>query len=436
MGLPKLKNLKVLFTPRKALYLAKLKGWFGRRAQVEALIPFGKAERDMTKAERSACMAQFHKKYPNCSEVQVHGLWTSRIGEFLPRCIAIAMDSAANTDNTVVHVFVPSGRECNSRLMKIMRRRFVIISPEDAAFWKTILIKSKGRLWKHYAKYSFRNNAVDIPPQVLDNLIVFNDEELAEAEEKMRAMELHQPYVCISSRDAAYLAKNEPERDFSYHDYRNSRIAACAKAAGYLEEQGIQTVRVGKYVAEKADFPSCIDFSRNYYDELLDIVLPKFSKFFVCDDSGIYLVPLIMGIPVAMKNVVILNAGNWGCLPQIDGGLFICKKLFLKAENRYLSIREMLELKARGGGVFYTEFYVENGIEVIENTEEEIYDLVKEMNERLDGTWVETEESIQMQERVQKILYDDIINSGLEYNLCWHCNISVNFLKRNPFLLE
>lgn len=97
----------------------------------------------------------------------------------------------------------------------------------------------------------------------------------------------------------------------------------------------------------------------------------------------------------------------------------------------------MLELEACGKDrVWYSEFYLENGIEVIDNTAEDILDLVKEMNERLDGTWEETDESLRMQEQVQKLLYDDIINTGKEYQACMHCKISINFLKHNPFLLN
>lgn len=420
----------------KILTAAARRGWFGRRAQVEALIPLGKAERRMTGAERSACIARFHQQYPNCSGVQLHSFPCSRIGELISRWIAIAIDAGANAENGIIHVYVPLGEECNSRLMRIMRRQFTIISNKDAAFWKAILMGTKDRLWENYLKYNVRREDLAIPSEILDNLIVLSDEELAEAEEKMRAMGLHQPYVCISSRDVAYLKKTQPENDCFYHDYRDSKITMCSKAAEYLKDQRIQTVRVGRYVKGRADFSSCIDYANDYYDELLDIALPKFSKFFLSDSNGINLLGYASNVPVALKNLIPLNDG-WGSIPQSDKGLFICKRYFLKAENRYLSIREILDLEARGGDeVWYTEFYQKNGIEVVENTAEDILDLVTEMNERLDGTWEETEESIQMQERVQKMLHDDMVRTGKEYHACLHCNISINFLKHNPFLLD
>lgn len=427
---------------KKGLKTARKKGWFGRRAQVEALIPYGKAEKHMTKEERSACITRFNQKYPDCSEVRLHFIWNSaRIGEFLSRCIHAAMDCDADIPNNIIHVFIEPRRICNRRLLTIIGRRLTFIPYEDAGFWKCVLLRtragSKVKLWKYYKQYVPRKKDLVIPPEILENLIMLSDEELVEAEDQMQRMGLHRPFVCISSRDPAYLNKNEPERDWSYHNYRDSKISACSKAAEYLKNQGLQTVRMGRDVEGRADFSSCIDYANDYYDEFLDIALPKFSKFFVCEDSGIMLFPLAMGVPVAIKNVVVLNTQSWGSIPQNINGLFICKKFFLKEENRYMSIREMLELEARGKDRAYrTEFYLENGIEVVDNTPEDIYDLVKEMNERLDGTWVETEESIRMQEQVQKLLYDDIINTGKEYNACMHCKISINFLRHNPFLLE
>ena len=449
MKISDLKKMKILYPLRELLYSLKPKGWFGRSAQIEALIPFGKAEKDMTKEERAAAITQFNQKYPECKEIQLHALWCSRIGEFILRCIAIAMDSNENTGDHIVHVFVPVVRgsvpqlESNSRLMRIMRRRFIIISPEDAAFWKAVFIGSK-KLWKkrsyrYFDKYINKRTVSVIPPEVLDNLIVLNDEEVAEAGEKIWAMGLHQPFVCISSRDQAYLETLNPEQDWSFQTLRNSKIAACAKAAEYLKDQGIQTVRMGRYERERADFSSCIDYANDYYDELLDIVLSRSAKFFVSDNNGINILPYVSGVPVALKNMAPLSGIGWGRVPQSDKGLFICKKYFLKAENRYLSLREMLELEARGESNFTIhkiDFYLKNGIEVIENTEEEIYDLVKEMNERLDGTWEEAEEGLQLQEKFRKMRDDHFVRTGREYHACLHCDISVNFLKRNPFLLD
>lgn len=422
----------------KFLRSAKKKGWFGRSAQVDALIPLGRSVKQITKNEKSVYWTQFCQRYPSCCEVRLHSIWTARIGEFISRCIEAAMDSDAGMQHNVIHVFVPTNKICNSRLLRIMGRRLTIIDHENADFWKSVFLSSKVPLWKYYKKYSPRKNDLVIPPEILKNLIVLSDEELAETEEKMQRMGLCRPFVCISNRDSAYLKKNWPTSNWTYHNYRDSKIATCSKAAEYLKNQGLQTVRMGRDVEEKADFPSCIDYANIYYDELLDISLPKLAKFFVSDANGINLLAYASNVPVALKNMIPLNCDGWGSTPQSDRGLFICKKYFLKAEDRYLSIREMLELEARGkdGAYYHTEFYLENGIEVVENTAEDIYDLVKEMNERLDGTWVETEESIRMQEQVQKLLYDDIIKTGKEYHACIHCKMSINFLKHNPFLLE
>lgn len=430
---------------KKVLRNAKKKGRLGRSAQVDALIPLGRSVKQITKEERSAYMARFRQKYPDCSEVRLHSIWTWRIGELIPRYIVAAMDSDADMRHNIIHVFVQTNKVCNHRLMRIMGRRIILIDRENADFWKTVFLCSKAPLWKYYKKYSPRKKDLAIPKEILCDLFILSDEERAEAEEKIQKLGLRRPFVCISNRDSAYLREYHPENDIFLLNnlYRNSKISACSKAAEYLRDQGLQTVRMGRYAEERADFASCIDYANDHYDELLDIVLPRSSKFFVTDTSGVNLLAYANNIPVASKNLVPLNGTGWGSMPQSDKDLFICKKYYLRAENRYLSIREMLEVEARakerdryGNRVYHAEFYQENGIELVENSEEDIYDLVKEMNERLDGTWVETEETIRMQEQVQKMLYDDIINTGKEYHDCIHCKISIDFLKHNPFLLE
>ena len=62
-----------------------------------------------------------------------------------------------------------------------------------------------------------------------------------------------------------------------------------------------------------------------------------------------------------------------------------------------MSIREILE---SGAGMFYhAQEYDQAGIELVDNTPEEITAVVMEMEERINGTWQSTEEDEELQLR-------------------------------------
>ena len=68
--------------------------------------------------------------------------------------------------------------------------------------------------------------------------------------------------------------------------------------------------------------------------------------------------------------------------------IFIVKKIWSEKEKRYLTFNEMINSNV----VNYvdTKQYFKAGLVPIENSEQEILDLVKEMNERIDGKWKES----------------------------------------------
>jgi hypothetical protein len=61
-----------------------------------------------------------------------------------------------------------------------------------------------------------------------------------------------------------------------------------------------------------------------------------------------------------------------------------------------------------------TKTYEINNIELKENTPEEIKDLVIEMDERLNGSWNETEEDISLQKKFWSIFNNNMKKFNLE----------------------
>jgi len=76
-----------------------------------------------------------------------------------------------------------------------------------------------------------------------------------------------------------------------------------------------------------------------------------------------------------------------------------------------------------------TKQYFKAGLVPIENSEQEILDLVKEMNERIDGKWKESKEDKLLQEKFKSLFSKDSSCYGLT------AKIGSKFLMENKEML-
>lgn len=104
----------------------------------------------------------------------------------------------------------------------------------------------------------------------------------------------------------------------------------------------------------------------------------------------------MFNVPVAYANLVPL----W-LKPVGKEDLFIPKKLWHTGKKRFLTFRETIESKVES--FQRSEHYSEADIELVENTSDEILALTKEMHQRLEGTWVMTEEDEELQRRFRAV---------------------------------
>jgi putative glycosyltransferase (TIGR04372 family) len=109
-------------------------------------------------------------------------------------------------------------------------------------------------------------------------------------------------------------------------------------------------------------------------------------------------------------------------------GLFIPKKMWLIRKHRFMTFSEIFE---SGVGRFTrSEQYEEYGLEVVENTPDEIMDIAIEMDELLNGTCKATQED----EELQRRFWDIFPNSKLCGEI--KTRIGAKFLRDNRELLE
>ena len=234
------------------------------------------------------------------------------------------------------------------------------------------------------------------------------------------------PYICFLAREALYLAATYPDRNWDYHNYRNTDVRSLLPAVEALTRLGYAVLRMGVVVRAPLDTanPRIIDYASHGRTEFLDIFLSAHCRFYLGDPSGIVGIPMTFRRPIAFVNYIPFEyVHSWD--PR---HLFIPKKLWLRAERRLLTFRDILESGV--GRLHWTEEYERRGIEVIENTPEEIAALAIEMDERLQGTWQAAAEDEELQRRFWSLF----ASSGLHGVI--RSRIGAAFLREHRALLE
>jgi len=233
------------------------------------------------------------------------------------------------------------------------------------------------------------------------------------------------PFIPVLGRDSTYLSSIGEPTDTN--SYRNTDINTYIPAMEYLADR-FQVIRVGSVVRDKlkTQHPKVFDYSLSgKRSELLDVYLSAKCHFFFSTGSGLDTITSnLFRLPVLYVNFTPVTA-VYMLKPWTS---FIPKKLWLTTEKRYLTLSEILE---RGVGDIYTPRELNpHGIIIHDNTPDEITDAVQEMEARLDGTWIETDE---MKER-QELFWSHFRrkNPHLKYSV----RVISSFIENNPNWLD
>lgn len=234
------------------------------------------------------------------------------------------------------------------------------------------------------------------------------------------------PFICFHARDSAYLDKQFGYAKWEYQNYRDSHIENYIPAASEMTRRGYFTIRMGHIVKEalNTNNPMIIDYASKHRTDFLDIYLAAKCRFFIISCVGLANIPMIFRRPIAWVNFIPLeHLVTWG-----KANLIILKKIWMRNEKRFMTFREILD---SGAGRYLTNAeYEKASLEVIENTPEEIMDLAIEMDERLKGTWKETEEDKELQKHFWLIFKpNDLRGESVTH-------IGAIFLRQNKELLQ
>jgi putative glycosyltransferase (TIGR04372 family) len=262
----------------------------------------------------------------------------------------------------------------------------------------------------------------------------FSTEEEARGKAGMEAMGIppDTPFVCLIVRDSAYLEAHMPG-SWQYHDYRDCDIRHHVLAAEELVRRGYCVVRMGAKVRDVMPV-SCagiIDYATNgMRTDFMDVYLGSKCAFCISTNTGYDAVPAIFRRPIVFVNSVPLGYLHAYRRDQIG----ITKHHHDARSGRELRLREIVD---RGAGLSLRgSEYEAEGVRLVENTPEEIRDVVVEMVERLEGRWRPHEEDAALQECFWRLFPKDTALNGARLYGEIRYRFGAAFLRNNRWWLD
>lgn len=172
-----------------------------------------------------------------------------------------------------------------------------------------------------------------------------------------------------------------------------------------------------------------IDYAHsNVKSDWMDVFLCAQCRFFVGTSSGLFVFAMTFGVPVVATNFLPSCCAYY----LTSNDLFIPRICRLKKEDRFLNFSELFPPAI--GTAAAKCCYDAQDIEVIENSEEEIKDLVDEMLKKCEGCLKYSDEDEGLQKRFKSMTFD----CGKKYGdgkAVVNARIGKNFLRKYLALL-
>ena len=227
-------------------------------------------------------------------------------------------------------------------------------------------------------------------------------------------------FVCLIVRDSAYLNHWIENKDWKYHDYRNWNINNFVLAAEELTRRGYFVFRMGKKVLQPfpSSNPMIIDYANSdFKSDFMDIYLGSKCSFCITTGVGYDGIPYIFRRPILWIDVPIYDLPTYS-----DKFLLLTKHHIWKKDKRKLTL---LEILSNVPHCFRHQDFDDKGVELIENSPEEIKDIVIEMIDRLERKWLPDKNDEILQEKFWKIFLSESLIDLKKKQL--HGNIKARF---------
>jgi putative glycosyltransferase (TIGR04372 family) len=290
-----------------------------------------------------------------------------------------------------ITIWVPSQEHvCNQFLFKLIKRQVFVIPR-----WLWIVVHRLNLMFPGGSIIDLGSGTDRDVGNLLDKTppsLKFSNKEIRKGNKFLESIGLPKDarFVCLTVRDSSYLASVYPQNDWSYHDYRNSSIINYVPAVEELTRRGYYVFRMGAVVDGQllTQNPMVIDYAFNgMRTEFLDIFLGAHCSFCVSTGTGFDAVPFSFRRPI-----VYVNMAPIGWLPTYSTKFLLLAKTHVRSHDKSkLTFDEIV--KAGVAFASSASEFSNAGIQLMENSPEQIHQAVAEMDDRLNH-WI-SDSSIQ-----------------------------------------
>lgn len=299
--------------------------------------------------------------------------WSERIGHLAGNTECYLCEKDAGLHPKSFDIWTHRNKVSNKQLAKMIGREILV---DPTRFTRLLILVN--RMFRGWEKHVCNSEQLD---RDIHNLFEKQGPhlEFTEAEERLGRKTLAEwgipenaKWVCLIVRDSAYLP------DLTYHGYRDSDIDTYPLVAEELVKRGYYVFRMGAKVAKRAESRWIIDYATNgMRSEFMDVYLGAKCEFAISNGTGIDAIPVIFRRPVCYVNYVPIEY-----LSTFNKRSLAIWKHHYK-DGKRMSLKEIYE---SGAGQFMSsEKFTEAGITLVDNTPEEIRDVVGEMEVRCGG---------------------------------------------------
>ena len=228
-------------------------------------------------------------------------------------------------------------------------------------------------------------------------------------------------FACLHVRDGGFKG-NEFFREAPIEDYLMA-IQAVADRGGWVIRMGDPTMTPLPQMDNVIDYPHS-----DMYSDRMDIILCGLCRFFIATSSGLYCVARPFGKPIVQTNYLPTCA-----LFLSNQDVFLPKLARrISGDGKLLNFSEIMSAPFSFG--VHDINYKQLGVELINNTPEEIKEIVEEMIDKLDGKFKvdATDEALQANFKEMTAKVETLY--GLD-NVPINCQIGTHFLRRYQYLL-
>ena len=232
-------------------------------------------------------------------------------------------------------------------------------------------------------------------------------------------------FVCLHVREPGY-----KDQSLKTDSYRNADIETYLPAIKTVVAHGGWVIRLGNPTMKPLpQMDHVIDYAHSdVRSDWMDVFLGSQSRFIIGTASGPNPISIAFGVPMVLTNYL-----PWNLLHFSNKDLFLPRLFWSPKEKRHLTFTEILSSKVAAG--IEQSSYDRLGVDILQNSPEEINDIVLEMILRLNGTVTYSSSDKQLQERFRSLTAACGTFLG-RHDLTINCRIGKDFLRKYEALLD